>query len=367
MPRRGSQVVRILALSTHQEKCGIATYNDALMGALREQGHEVDVMPIVSAITRTKTKGDMLTHFDEVPARARNYDAVILQHEYGLFGGRHSSGFAQKVFSRVIDRLAQLGKPVAIVFHSEPKTSTRLLSKKRYYWARIRRAINESPSVFAVVHGETADRQYREAGLLAGSIWATKHPVPPPEPLPLQQDRDATTLTIFGFVAKYKGYAEAVKALDLLPENFRLVIAGGVHPGNTEDDTYEQIEALAHPRVEITGWLESPDVKRIMVRTDIVLAPYHENGPAGSGAVTWAITYGRPVIGTHTVTFEDIQKEAGCFVLVPPRDAAALAGAIKDLAENGSRRDDLVSRGFDYARKYSWDSMARELVTRLKS
>ncbi|WP_048647176.1 glycosyltransferase [Nitratireductor soli] len=357
--------MKILALSTSGERCGIATYNAALVEALRNDGISVDVHPIDTATTRALSKQEMLHYFDPFLARLATYDALIIQHEYGLFGGRYSSGTAQKVFARTMAAIAASGKPTAIVFHSEPRISTRFLSKKRVYWQRIRHLINSNPQIFAVVHGEEAQKQYIDAGLDQDSLWATRHPLPAIRHIPRIGADGNVTLTIFGFVAKYKGYREAVEALSFLPERFRLLVAGGPHPGNVEDDTFDRLIKAGHPRVEITGWLDEQDIAAVMARTDIVLAPYHPDGPAGSGAVTWGICHGRPVIASKTVTFNGIQEEAQCFAMVPPRDPQALADTILQLAADDAARARMVESGFDYTRKYSWDGMARRLTEKL--
>lgn len=359
--------MKILTLSTFGERCGIATYNDALMSALGRAGACVDVHAVETATARTRSKQGMLHHFDAFGAKIDAYDAIIIQHEYGLFGGRYTSGLAQKVFARLMSRVAAAGKPTAVIFHSEPRTSHRILSRKRVNWARICRLINDNPQIFAVVHGNTAEGQYVEAGLSPASIWATRHPLPAPRIIPRRSAGDEIVLTIFGFVAKYKGYDEAIEALDNLPERYRLVIAGGTHPGNAMDDTFERLKEREGARLEITGWLEEEDIAAVMARTDIVLAPYHRNGPAGSGAVTWAICHGRPVIASQTVSFSEIQEEAGCFAMVPPGDAQALADAIRTVAEDDALKAQMVERGLAYTRKYSWAGMADRLLHRLQA
>jgi len=356
--------MRIITLSTHQEKCGIATYNDALVAALRAQGHAADIHPIITSVARTKSKAELLSYFDDFLFAARSYDAVIIQHEFGLIGGKYPASTAHRVMSRMLGRLTKAGKPVAIIFHSGPEAPKRLLSRKRYHWYRICRLINSNRRIFGVVHGDPAAQQYLDAGFRRDSIWVTRHPLPATVALPPRPRDETVTLTIFGFVAAYKGYAEAVEALDQLPDNYRLVIAGGPHPTNTIDKTFETISAMNHPRIELTGWLDDSDVPDIMARTDIVLAPYHENGPAGSGAVTWALACGRPVVATSTFTFNDIQAEANCFAMVPPLDSNALAGKIAELAHDAPMRMELASRGLSYAARHSWSAMATELARR---
>ncbi|EKF16906.1 glycosyltransferase [Nitratireductor pacificus] len=357
--------MKILTLSTSGERCGIAAYNTELAEAMRSDGLTVDIHPIDSTAVRTLPERELSAYFKPFLARLEAYDALIIQHEYGLFGAQHSLVAAQRVFARVLAAVAASGKPTVVVFHAEPRTSTRLLSRKRMYWERTRRLINANPQISILVHGDEALAQYVDAGLKRASLWTTRHPLQTIRPVAPARSNGTVTLTIFGFVATYKGYDEAVAALALLPERFRLLVAGGAHPGNVGDDTLARLMAANDPRIEVTGWIDEQDVGAVMARTDIVLAPYHPDGPPGSGAITWAIRHGRPVIASETISFREIQREAGCFAMVAPLDPQALADAILKLADDEAEKARLVEAGFAYARSHSWEGLARRVVDRL--
>ena len=49
-------------------------------------------------------------------------------------------------------------------------------------------------------------------------------------------DPDHRYLGVFGFLSSYKGHLTAIKALEFLPDDWRLVIVGGEHPHALEAD-----------------------------------------------------------------------------------------------------------------------------------
>src|SRR5262249_50658085 len=126
-------------------------------------------------------------------------------------------------------------------------------------------------------------------------------------------ETDPVELVIFGFVAEYKGYEVALKAMRLLPENFILTIAGDgseqhpnipildsiygfLHTGEWESaETYPPVRSIQRPftedereslrrRVRITGYVPPGRIATIMRSADIVLLPYR-NGPSGSASL----------------------------------------------------------------------------------
>jgi len=359
--------MRILTISSAGEQCGIATYNEALVQGFRTLGSDVENFRLFTASGDMTPQSRLLNHFDSLVPDIKSFDGVVIQHEYGLFGGCYSVGFAQKVFHRLLKIIEKSGRPAAIIFHTDPVISSRFLSSKRIYWERIRKIINRNSNMAVYVHGPEAYGRYRGAGIDQKSLRDIIHPFPAVRQHEKRPKDDDVILTIFGFVARYKGHREALEALKLLPERFKLIVAGGRHPGLTaEDSTYEEIVAAQDGelkgRLEVTGWLDDEQVQDVMARSDIVLAPYHENGPSGSGAITWAMCNARPVVASDTRTFRYIQEKAGSFLVVPPEDSAALADAILKLESDPDLAKQLSANAADFAGKHGWDAMAQEIA-----
>jgi len=71
-----------------------------------------------------------------------------------------------------------------------------------------------------------------------------------------------------------------------------------------------------------------------------------------------ALACGVPVVGSHAASIPEVVGEAG--VLVEPDDAAGMAGALIQLAEEAAFRDRLSERALAQAQCFSWERTARE-------
>lgn len=73
-----------------------------------------------------------------------------------------------------------------------------------------------------------------------------------------------------------------------------------------------------------------------------------------------ALACGLPVIGSNATALSEIVGAAG--VLVDPKDARAMAGALIAVVTENKLHDDLADRAVQQAAKFSWEKCARETV-----
>jgi glycosyltransferase involved in cell wall biosynthesis len=118
--------------------------------------------------------------------------------------------------------------------------------------------------------------------------------------------KNKINLTIFGFIRPTKDYKLALASLSLLPNNFRLIIAG--QPKDTRlinkiknwvDEFKVKDRVMIIPR-----FLSSEEKENIMKKTDILLLPYLLI--SNSGILLDGIKYCKPVVST--VLPEDIHQ-----------------------------------------------------------
>jgi len=76
-----------------------------------------------------------------------------------------------------------------------------------------------------------------------------------------------------------------------------------------------------------------------------------------------AMACGRPVVATCNGGSEEIVNDPGVGMLVPPGDATALAGAIRDALER--RWDSRVIEG--HAERYRWDRIVVRILDEYRS
>ena len=172
--------------------------------------------------------------------------------------------------------------------------------------------------------------------------WGTN----PPDEVP----PDARILLAVARLTAQKGIDVAVRALPLLPGHAALVVLG-------EGPERGELERLARElgverRVFLLGRV--PDVAAWLRRAEVLVHPVRWEG--FGLAVLEAMLAGLPVVATNVSSLPELVVDGETGLLVPPDDAAALAGA----AVQALQRPDLGIAGRVRAeREFSVARMAR--------
>jgi glycosyltransferase involved in cell wall biosynthesis len=327
--------------------CGISDYTDLLAASLRKL---VDVTYVLSP--------------ESVGRDLNDVDLIHIQHEYFVFGGVAP----WKVqFPRFI---AQVRRPVVMTVH-EIVTSAgnpakgaaiRLSNKLHFASPRIRRHI---------VHTELDKTRLATVIGESRPIEVVRLAVPEPPVLPdraesrreLELD-ERFVLTIFGFISRKKGHLLALQALELLPADFTLLIAGGRHP----DDSTDYVERLRETaralgrRARITEYLSRQDILTVMAATDLILAPFSES--SGSASLAEAFACGLPVLASDIAPHEEILRDTPGSIAIIGRSPRALADSLLELRSDATRLQSLREGAARYAKRHS-HRVAAEATIRL--
>ena len=73
-----------------------------------------------------------------------------------------------------------------------------------------------------------------------------------------------------------------------------------------------------------------------------------------------AMQFGVPVIAADNTSIAEVVGNAG--ILVKTGDAEALAGAIEKVLTDKSLRDELIEKGHERAKIFSWEKAAKETL-----
>jgi glycosyltransferase involved in cell wall biosynthesis len=155
-------------------------------------------------------------------------------------------------------------------------------------------------------------------------------------------------------------------AQDILGENYPLVIAGSLPDRH---DTFFQDPRVIAKQIEVEnvvrfiGRVAEEDKVALYQQARAFLYPTLYEG-FGLPALE-ALACGVPVVGSNASSVPEIVGDAG--ILVDPKDARALAGALIAVCTEDPLHDELSERALKQAAQFSWERCARETVEAYES
>ena len=339
--------MRVTVVSTYPPRaCGIGIFSRDLRAALRlvDPTGSVDVVPIVRehgrhdepeivAVVNQDLRSDYVAAARMLDATGT--DVVLVEHEYGIFGGEAGA--------YVLSLVEQLAQPLVVTLHT-------VLSQPSVRQAETLRALCHHATL-VTVFTETARRMVVEARLVPPErVRVVPHgaPVelrPGPVAPSLVPFEGRTVLSTFGLISAGKGIEVAIRALPAVvaahPDVLYLV-AGQTHPEvvKHEGERYRlDLERLVrdlglteHVHF-LDRFLTTAELAVLLRRTDLYLTPYGSREQIVSGALTFAVVAGCPVVSTPYYYAEDLLS-SGAGVLVPFGDPDALARAVLGLLDD---------------------------------
>jgi glycosyltransferase involved in cell wall biosynthesis len=168
---------------------------------------------------------------------------------------------------------------------------------------------------------------------------------------PRTPDDEPMRLLYLGLVRPFKGVEDLVDAFSTLDrkdaEQFRLTIVGETWEGWTAPA--EAIARSPHADLikRVDRYVTDAELAAYYARADAVLLPYRRS--SASGPLQIAMSAGLPVVVTAVGGLGEATRDYPGALLVPPRNAAALRGALLTLPG---------LRGKRYVAPHSWESTA---------
>ena len=340
--------MRTAIVSTYPPRaCGIGTFAaDVRATLLGVDGVErVDFVAVVNEPSRPQRRGLLSTIGQSVRGdyirTARmlsrlDIDAVLLQHEYGIFGGLDGE--------YVLSFVKELAQPLVVTLHT-------VLSEPTAHQLTVLSELCERAEL-VIVMTDTAERLLVECGACAeDKIRVVPHGAPARLTTRAAVDAAAPrahepiTLSTFGLISPGKGLETAIEALPAIVQRHPemvYVIAGRTHPdvAYREGERYRLmlerrvLELDLGEHVEFDDrFLSIDELSNLLAATDVFVTPYRNREQIASGALTFAIAAGCAVVSTPYWYAQDMLA-SGAGRLVPFDDAAALAEAVCDYLED---------------------------------
>jgi phosphatidylinositol alpha-mannosyltransferase len=225
-----------------------------------------------------------------------------------------------------------------------------------HWWPRIQGKIAVSPAALRLVE-RYFDDHYE---IIPNGVNYEQFATPMP-PFPEFKDGKLNMLFL-GRLEKRKGlpyllqaYAQ-VKAR--LPE-VRLIIVGPDGGMRAGAEAFVRREGLTD--VVFTGYVSDGDLPRYYRTADIFCAPNTGNESFGI-ILLEAMAAGTPVVASNIEGFAYVVTHEKEGLLVPPRDAAALADALVQLLTDADCRREMGRGGQEKARQFSWDRVSQQVL-----
>ncbi|MGB4759538.1 MAG: glycosyltransferase [Candidatus Saccharimonadales bacterium] len=324
--------ITVLHLSTHNEQCGIAIYQQNITDSM---GHDRRIENVFFDISPNKLKVMPPAEFDAALAKLleqlQGFDILHIQHEYSFYNGDQ--------LQKIVDGARQTGKKIMFTLHTPPHAHRRGIprsaprGKHPRSWLHARRVAKDDTLFVAsylqplqgadllVTTSSVSIDSFASYGVDPSKMRVVALPVPDTDKSQtsheiaekLHVQEGDTVLSTVGFLSETKGIIPALKALCFLPQTYKLALIGGSHPSGQNDDFYDQVcdtivSLGLQDRVYITGYVDDDARRDALVReTDICLYPYDKGyyDYVSSAALTNAIANELPIVAYKTKTFQE--------------------------------------------------------------
>ena len=169
----------------------------------------------------------------------------------------------------------------------------------------------------------------------------------------------ATCVLSVGTVQPRKNYSRVVRAIAKLRgqgHDIHLVIAGG--KGWMEDELHRTIaETQMNTTVHLIGYVDDEDLPALYSLSDCFVAPSLYEG--FGIPVIEAMACGTPVVTSNVSSLPEVAGDAA--ITVAPRNIDDLANAIFSILTDANIANDLVRKGLERAKEFTWERAARQL------
>jgi glycosyltransferase involved in cell wall biosynthesis len=219
-----------------------------------------------------------------------------------------------------------------------PRRTADRLALWRELWSRFDRI---------VVHSERGRETLAGHGVPEEKLRVIPIPVFPSDP---ERRDDGRTLLFFGVIRPYRGLGDALAALERI-EDARMIVAG--------DPVQPVDRSRGNGRVDWRlGYLPEAEVDRAHGEATLALFPYRPEIDQ-SASLLRALGAGVPAVVYDVGGLAEPVQRFGAGRVVPAGDVEALAGAIRELLDDGAALE-AAREGARRARaELTWEASAR--------
>ena len=288
------------------------------------------------------------------------------RHPFDIFHDNQCLGYGMLLWKL-------LGRPVVSTLHhplsidraawfEQPSPLRQKIRRVLYYPLLMQRIVSNRMDRIITVSQDSAREITRAFGVAPEKIRVVYNGLDAQEfaPIPGLIKRPKSLIFVGNSEDRKKGLLYLLQALTYLPEDVTLTVVDGGAPQRSFAPLLTGQYKIGH-RVQFTGKIGPRDLVRLYGRAEIAVVPSLYEGFGFPAAEAMACEL--PVVASTAGALPEVVGTDGTGILVPPRNAPALAQAINDLLRDpGLRR-----RMGRLARRrvlslFSWERAARQML-----
>jgi glycosyltransferase involved in cell wall biosynthesis len=365
---------RVAMLGNHLPRhCGIATFTTHLSEAIATAAPDLDtfVLAMNDGLHQHAYPGRVRFELadNDIAAytRAADFlnvnavDVISVQHEYGIFGG--------KAGSHLLTLLRELRMPIVTTLHT-------ILGEPNPHQRRVMDELTSLSDRLVVMTAGSAEMLHEVHGVPLQKIDVIPHGIPE---VPFSGSKDRLgvegrpLILTFGLLSPDKGIEYVIDALPAILSHFPdavYIVLGATHPHIVErhGETYRLMLEERAKRLGVDGnvifhnrFVSQSELCEFLAAADIYITPYLNPQQITSGTLAYALGAGKAVISTPYPYARELLAD-GRGILVPWKDAPAIASEIVGLLDDPDKRFSLRLRAAEHGREMLWPAVANSYL-----
>lgn len=353
-------------------QCGIATFTKDLNDGFRENGVTTAVVAMNDGLHRYDYPGDVVCEIEQnvmasyISAaeylNSNNFDAVIVQHEFGIYGGQDGI--------HIIQLLKRLRIPVITTLHTVLDDPTE----------NQRRVINELANIsqkLVCISRKGIELLWTIYGIPPSRCLHIHHGVHQYDTKDVFSLRkklgteNKMVLLTFGLLSRNKSIEVVINALPEVVKKYPntvYIVLGATHPHvvKHEGENYRLmlIRLVNKLQLEknvifINRFVTNDELFSYLELCDIYVIPYLGEKQISSGTLIYTMGAAKPIISTpFWYAREMLADERG--LLFGFRDSEQLSEKINDLLSDEEKRKTIAQNAFTLAKECYWPMISQQ-------
>ncbi|MDD2299994.1 MAG: glycosyltransferase family 4 protein [Fermentimonas sp.] len=349
--------------------CGIATFTNDLHTGLKENGVTSAVVAMNDGINHYNYPSDVVFEIEQNNIASyinaaeylhtNKFDAIILQHEFGIFGGKDGK--------HIIQLLKRLRMPVITTLHT-------ILDNPSENQSFVVNELARLSNMIVSISAKGVDLLREIYGVDDSKIVHIHHGVHE------IKDQDLTglkeklgvvnkkVLLTFGLLSKNKSIEVVINALPDVVKNYPdlvYIVLGATHPHvlkhEGEDYRHSLIRLVKKLGLEknvlfINRFVSNEELFSYLKMCDIYVIPYLGEKQISSGTLIYTMGAAKPIISTpFWYAQEMLADNRG--LLFDFKDSAQLSDKINLLLADDDLRETIANNAFALARECYWSEI----------